>query len=305
LSLIKCVPNVSEGRRQEVIAAVAESLSSVPQALLANFSADADHNRSVFTLLGTPAAIQEALLRGAERAIERIDLNAHSGAHPRIGAVDVVPFVPIENVTMEECRAVARDFGQRFVERFNVPVYFYEEAAQHEERRNLAHFRQAGFEFLREHSHEEFYRPDLGPTPLHPTAGATAVGARKPLAAFNVNLGTDDVTIAQRIARALRERDGGLRNVKALGVNLATRGMVQVSVNVVDPETTPLYRVLENVRLEAARYGVPVVESEIIGTLSSQVLVDTFNYYLQLTTFQTSQIDEPWIERLKAMSNVQ
>jgi glutamate formiminotransferase len=300
LSLVKCIPNFSEGRRQEVIAAIAEALSSVPQALLTNFSADADHHRSVFTLMGTPSAVKKAMMRGARRAVELIDLNGHHGAHPRIGAVDVVPFVPLAETTMEECQALAHEFGKQFVEELNVPVYFYEEAAQRPERRNLAHFRQKGFEFLREHSGEEPYRPDLGPTQLHPTAGATAVGARKPLVALNVNLGTTDITVAHRIARALRERDGGLRGVKAMGVNLATRGLVQVSCNIVEPDVTPLYRVLENVRLEAARYGVPVVESEIIGTLPSQVLVDTLNYYVQLKTFQTSQIDDVWIERLKA-----
>jgi glutamate formiminotransferase len=300
LSLVKCIPNFSEGRRQEVVAAIAEVLSSVPQALLTDFSADADHNRSVFTLMGTPSAVKEAMMRGARRAVALIDLNAHGGAHPRIGAVDVVPFVPLAETTMAECRELAHEFGKQLVEELNVPVYFYEETAQRPERRNLAHFRQVGFEFLREHSGEEPYRPDLGPIQLHPTAGATAVGARKPLVAFNVNLGTTDITIAQRIARALRERDGGLRGVKAMGVNLATRGMVQVSCNIVEPDVTPLYRVLENVRLEAARYGVSVVESEIIGTLPSQVLVDTLNYYVQLKTFQTSQIDDVWIERLKA-----
>ncbi|MCS6860326.1 MAG: glutamate formimidoyltransferase [Abditibacteriales bacterium] len=303
--LVKCVPNFSEGRRQKVLAALAEALSSVPQALLTNFSADADHNRSVFTLMGTPLAVKEAVLQGARCAVALIDLNVHRGAHPRIGAVDVVPFVPLAETTLEQCRALAHEFAEQLVAEFNVPVYFYEESAQRPERRDLAYFRQVGFEFLREHSGEELYRPDLGPTQLHPTAGATAVGARKPLVAFNVNLDTTDITIAQRIARALRERDGGLRGVKAMGVNLATRGMVQVSFNIVEPDVTPLYRVLENVRLEAARFGVAVVETEIIGTLSSQVLVDTFNYYMQLRTFETSQIDDVWIERLKTMTHDQ
>ena len=303
--IVKCIPNFSEGRRQEVVAAIAEALSSVPQALLTNFSADADHHRSVFTLMGTPSAVKEAMMRGTRRAVELIDLNAHSGAHPRIGAVDVVPFVPIAETTMEACRELAHEFGKQLVAELNVPVYFYEEAAQRPERRNLANFRQVGFEFLRERSGEEQYHPDLGPTQLHPTAGATAVGARKPLVAFNVNLGTTDITVAHRIARALRERDGGLRGVKAMGVSLATRGMTQVSFNIVEPEGQPLYRVLENVRLEAARCGVSVVESEIIGTLPSQVLVDTLNYYVQLRTFQTSQIDDLWIERLKTIDTGQ
>jgi glutamate formiminotransferase len=287
--LVECALNFSEGRRQEVIAAVAGAATGVR---LLDVSSDADHNRTVVTFLGQPPAVEEAALAIARQAVALIDLRQHRGAHPRMGAVDVIPFVPISSVTMDECVALARHLGERIATELGVPVYLYAAAASAPHRRLLADIRRGEFEGLAAKMQDPAWQPDFGPVVPHPTAGAVVVGARPYLVAFNVNLGTDDLSIAKRIAKAVRARDGGLANVQALGVALQARGLVQVSMNLLDPFATPLYRVFEAVRSEAARYGVPIVGSEVVGLLPLETIVEAARYYLRLEGFATRQVLE-------------
>ncbi|HEX9759615.1 MAG TPA: glutamate formimidoyltransferase, partial [Candidatus Acidoferrales bacterium] len=254
---------------------------------------DADHNRSVITLAGEPEPVAEAALRGVGAALELIDLTKHSGAHPRIGATDVVPFVPIEGVTLDDCAALSRKVGQQIWERFKIPVYYYEAAARRPERTNLENIRKGQFEGLRDEVRTNPDRaPDVGDTKLHPTAGATVVGARKFLIAYNINLNTPDVAIASKIAKAIRFSTGGLRYAKAMGVDLRARGLAQVSINMTDFEQTPLHRVTEMVRREAERYGVMVVGSEIVGLVPKRAMEMTADFYLQLENFSPQQVLE-------------
>jgi glutamate formiminotransferase len=292
MAVIECVPNVSEGRRLEVVEAIASALKSVPGARLLDYSSDAAHNRSVFTLAGDAAALKEAVLRLYEAALPAIDLRQHRGEHPRIGAVDVVPFVPIEGVTMAECVALAREVGAAIAERFGVPVYLYEEAASRPERRNLEDIRRGEFEGLAEKMAAPAWAPDFGPRAPHPSAGASVVGARMPLIAYNINLGTDRLDVARRIAAAIRHSSGGYRYVKAMGVRLEDRGIVQVSMNLTNYEKTPVFRVFDTVRREAARYGVPVLESEIVGLVPLGALLAVAEHYLQLERFSRDQVLE-------------
>ncbi|MBM4430678.1 MAG: glutamate formimidoyltransferase [Chloroflexi bacterium] len=287
--LLECALNLSEGRRESVISTIVEVAQGVR---VLDVSSDADHNRTVLTFVGSPAAVAEAAFRITAQATELIDMKQHHGAHPRMGAVDVIPFVPLDEATMEEAIAVARQVGQRLGEELGIPVYLYEEAATQPARRNLADVRQGEYEGLARKLADPAWKPDFGPPRPHPTAGATAVGARVFLVAYNVNLGTSDMDVARTVARALRARTGGLRHVKALAVKLAERQQVQVSMNVVDPFQTPLYRVLEMVKMEAARYGAPVVGSEIVGLVPLAVLLETTRYYLQLEGFRADQVLE-------------
>ena len=264
--LIECVPNFSEGRDTAKIEALVTAMSAVPGVYVLDRESDADHNRCVVTLAGEPEAVAEAALRGVGEAARLIDLTKHSGAHPRLGASDVIPFIPIEGVTIEDCVALARKVGREIWERFHVPVYFYEAAAQRPERTNLENVRKGQFEGLREEAPKNPQRaPDIGGPELHPTAGAVIVGARKFLIAYNVNLNTSDVSIANKIARAIRFSTGGLRYVKSMGVDLKARNLAQVSINLTDFEQTPMHRVFELVEREAKRYGAAVVGSEIVG----------------------------------------
>jgi glutamate formiminotransferase len=290
--IVESIPNVSEGRRVEVIARMSQALAAIAGAHLLDASSDTSHNRSVFTLAGTADGLSLAVEALAARAIADIDLRTHRGEHPRMGAVDVVPFVPIQGVTMDECVALARRVGQSLAERFALPVYLYEAAATRPHCRNLADIRRGGFEGLSAKMASAEWTPDFGPSRPHPTAGATAVGARMPLIAFNINLATDRLDVAKRIAVAVRESSGGLPSVKAMGVSLADRGLVQVSMNLTNYQVTPVHRAFDAVRLEAARDGVDVVESEIVGLVPAAALRPGDEKVLRLAAFDPSQILE-------------
>ena len=290
--LIECVPNYSEGRRAEVIEAIVEPFRGRRGCFLMEYRADPDHNRLVVSLVGEPGALQEALLESARQAIAHIDMETHRGGHPRVGAVDVIPFVPLRHIGMAECVELARAFGRRFNRETGVPVYFYEEAALNPARRQLETVRQGQYEGLKRAAADPARQPDVGEPRLHPTAGATVIGARKFLIAYNVNLRTGDLEIAKAIARAVRASSGGLCHVKGIGLALASRGLVQVSLNIVDHERTPLYRVQELVRLEARRWGVEIAESEVYGMVPAAALLDSLSYYLQLAGFDPEQVIE-------------
>lgn len=283
--LMECIPNISEGRRTEVIEAVANAVRSVPGVTLIDYSSDASHNRSVFTFLGEPDSVAEAAFRLARAAVEHIDLRVHQGEHPRMGAVDVIPFVPVRGMEMEECVTRSKALGKRLSDELDLPVFLYEESASAPHRKNLAAIRKGQFEGMAEKVLQTEWHPDFGGNRIHPSAGVVAVGARQPLIAFNINLDTPDVSIASRIAKIIRESSGGLKAVKALGVMLEERNLAQVSINMCDFHQTPLYRVLELVRFEAARYGVHVVGTEIIGLSPMEALIDSASYYLQLEAF--------------------
>ncbi len=297
-TIVECVPNFSEGRRPEVIEAIVAAIASAPDVCVLGHEADADHNRAVVTFVGTREAVGEAAVRGAATAMRLIDLNTHAGGHPRLGAVDVIPFIPVRGVTMGECVAIAREVGDRLWGELGLPVYFYEHAATRPERENLADVRRGEFEGIREEvKTNPARRPDRGGPELHPTAGAAIVGARKFLVAYNVNLGTGDLAIANHIARAVRHSSGGLRYVKAMGVMLDARGIAQVSMNLTDFEGTPIHRAVEMVTSEAARYGVPVVGSEIVGLVPQRALDAAADFYLRVENFSSDMILENRLAR--------
>ena len=292
MAIIECIPNVSEGRRADVVAAIAAAIRGVPGIRLLDYSSDASHNRSVFTLAGDAASVKAAVLALYERAVAAIDLRTHQGEHPRLGAVDVVPFVPIEGVTMDDCVSLAKDVGQEVAARFGVPVYLYEEASANPLRKNLEDIRRGEFEGLAKKMATEGWAPDFGPAAPHPSAGASVIGARMPLIAYNINLNTDRVEVAKKIAAAIRHSSGGMRYVKAAGFKLEDRNIAQVSMNLTNYQKTPIFRVFEMVKREAARYGVSILESEIIGLIPSAALVGAAEYYLQLERFGDAQILE-------------
>jgi glutamate formiminotransferase len=288
--IIECVPNFSEGRRREIIDQIVRALASVEGVRVLDVQSDVDHNRSVVTMVGEPEAVEEAAFRGIERAAQLIDMHQHQGEHPRMGATDVVPFVPIAGVTMADCVEIARRLGERVGRELSIPVYLYEEAAARPERRNLADVRQGEYEGLKAEIETDPHRaPDFGPARMG-KAGATAIGARPPLIAFNVYLNTDDVAIAKAIARAVRHSSGGLRYVKALG--LLVEGRAQVSMNLTNYRQTPIHRVVEMIRREAARYGAAIVSSEVVGLMPNEALVDAARFYLQLDGFSPEQVLE-------------
>src|ERR1700686_3856857 len=291
--LIECVPNFSEGRDTAKVDAIVASMSKVPGVYVLDREMDADHNRSVVTLAGDPDAVADAALLGVGKALELIDLTRHSGADPRIGATDVVPFIPIEGIALEACVALARRVGEEICKRYRIPVYFYEAAAARPERTNLENIRRGQFEGLREEMKRDHARlPDVGEPKLHPTAGATVVGARKFLIAYNVNLNTSDVGIANKIAKAIRFSSGGLRYVKSMGVELKARNLAQVSINLTDFEQTPMHRVYEMVKREAERYGVMPVGSEIVGLVPKKAIEMAADFFLQLENFSPAQVFE-------------
>jgi glutamate formiminotransferase len=290
--LIECVPNFSEGRRNKVIEEIVAPFRERKGCTLLEYRADKDHNRLVVSLVGEPEVIQEALLAAAKIAISRIDLERHQGSHPRIGAVDVIPFVPLTDITMEACVELARRFGSRYHQETGIPVYFYEEAAMRPERRNLEVIRRGQYEALKEEIGNPERHPDIGKPQLHPSAGATVIGARRFLIAFNVNLGTEDVHVAREIAQAVRASSGGLGHVKCIGLSLKDRGLVQVSVNVVDYKKNALYRVLELIRMEAKKWGVQVKETEIYGMIPAEALLQSASYYMQIAEFDLNQVIE-------------
>lgn len=296
--LVECVPNFSEGRDGTKVRAIAEAIASVPGVLILDQEMDPDHHRSVITFAAPPEAAAEAALAGATRAVELIDLNQHRGAHPRIGALDVLPFVPLAGVTIEECVRLAEKTAAELWKRLRIPCYLYEAAARRPDRVNLENIRRGQFESLREEIASNPDRmPDVGDAAIHPTAGATVVGARKFLIAYNINLRTPDVEIAKKIAKAVRFSSGGFRYVKAMGVDLASRGLAQVSMNLTDFEATPVHRVFETVKREAGRYGVSVAGSEIVGLIPRKALEMTAEYYLQIENFDSAAVLENRLEQ--------
>jgi len=295
--LIECVPNFSEGRDPAKVDAIVAAMREVPGVFLLDRESDVDHNRSVITLVGEPEPVAEAALRGVGKAAELIDLTCHTGAHPRLGATDVVPFIPIEGVTLDDCVVLAKKVGREIWERFHIPVYFYEAAALRPERANLENIRKGQFEGLRDEVLRNPDRsPDVGDPRLHPTAGATVVGARKFLIAYNINLSTSDLEIAKRIAKTIRYSSGGLRYVKAMGVDLKARHLAQVSINLTDFDQTPVHRVFEMVKREAERFGVAIVGSEIVGLIPKRAIELTADFYLQLENFSPAQVLENRLE---------
>lgn len=292
LKLIECVPNFSEGRRPEVIEAIVGEVRKVEGVRLLDVKPDASHNRTVVTFVGGPAAVRQAAFNACAKAAELIDMEKHSGEHPRIGATDVIPFIPVKGATLEDCVALADELGREIAERLEIPVYLYEAAAKTPARRNLPDIRRGQYEGLKLEIAQPERRPDYGPARMHPTAGATVVGARQFLIAYNINLGTSDVAIAKKIANCIREAKGGYRYVRAMGVMIEDRQVAQVTINMVDYTGTPLHRVFETVKAEAARYGVNVIGSEIVGLVPLQALLDAADYYLRLEGFDRKQVLE-------------
>jgi glutamate formiminotransferase len=291
--LIECVPNFSEGRDPARIDAIVHAMSCVPGVYVLDRGMDADHNRCVITLAGDPDAVGEAAILGAGKAMELIDMTTHKGAHPRVGATDVLPFIPIEGVSLDDCVALARRVGNEIWKRYRIPIFFYEAAATRPDRVNLENVRRGQFEGLREELKKNHDRqPDVGEPKLHPTAGVTVVGARKFLVAYNVNLNTSDVSIANKIAKAIRYSSGGLRYVKSMGVELKARNLAQVSINLTDFEQTPMHRVYEMVKREAERYGAVPVGSEIVGLVPKKAIELAADFFLQLENFSPSQVFE-------------
>jgi glutamate formiminotransferase len=293
-SIIQCVPNFSEGRNPYTVEAIVQAAAIAPTACVVDYSSDPDHNRMVVTLLGDPQGIKKAIFESAKRAIELIDLRKHTGAHPRIGAVDVIPLVPIKEITMEDCVKLSYEIGREIAEKLCVPVYFYEYSALTPARRNLAYIRRGGYESLRDNGISGERAPDLGPHQVHPSAGATAIGARDPLVAYNVNLETTDMEVCRSIVNKVREEMKPY-GVKAIAVWLATRSQAQVSMNLTKPELTPLKMVYQFVEAEARKYGIDIAESEIIGVISSKVLDGTDREAIKAFKLKDSQILENWL----------
>ncbi|WP_294593529.1 glutamate formimidoyltransferase [uncultured Bacteroides sp.] len=290
--IIECVPNFSEGRDLKKIDEIVAPFRARQGVKLLDYSNDEDHNRLVVTVVGEPEPLREAVLEAIGVAVRLIDLNTHKGQHPRMGAVDVVPFIPIKNVTMEEAVALSKEVAAEVAKRYNLPVFLYEKSASAPYRENLAAVRKGEFEGMGEKIKQPEWQPDFGPAEKHPTAGTVAIGARMPLVAYNVNLSTPNLEIAHDIAKKIRFIGGGLRYCKAMGVELKDRGITQVSINMTDYTHTALYRAFEMVRIEARRYGVSIVGSEIIGLVPMEALIDTASYYLGLENFSMQQVLE-------------
>lgn len=290
--IMECVPNFSEGRDLDKIEKIVSPFRGKPGVKLLDYSNDEDHNRLVVTTVGEPEALKAAVIEAIGIAVELINLTNHSGQHPRMGAVDVVPFIPIRGCTMEDAITLSKEVGKEVAERYNLPVFLYEKSATAPHRENLAAVRKGEFEGMAEKIKQPEWAPDFGPAERHSTAGAVAIGARMPLVAYNVNLGTDKLDIASDIAKKIRFIGGGLRYCKAMGVELSDRGIVQVSINMTDYTRTALYRAFELVRIEARRYGVSVVGSEIVGLVPMEALIDTASYYLGLENFSMQQVLE-------------
>ena len=288
--IIECVPNFSEGRDLQKIDQIVAPFRAKEGVKLLDYSNDEDHNRLVVTVVGEPEPLKAAVIEAVGVAVRLIDLNKHSGQHPRMGAVDVIPFIPIKNATMEECIELSKVVGAAVAEQYALPVFLYEKSASAPHRENLAAIRKGEFEGMAEKIHQPEWHPDFGPADRHATAGTVAIGARMPLVAFNINLSTNSMDIATKIAKNIRHINGGLRFVKAMGVELTERGIVQVSINMTDYTRTALYRAFELVRIEARRYGVSIVGSEIIVPM--EALIDTASYYLGLENFSMQQVLE-------------
>jgi len=291
--LVECVPNFSEGRRPEIIEQIVEEIRKVDDVQLLDYEMDANHNRAVVTFIGTPEGAKIAAFNACKKAAELIDLNQHSGEHPRMGATDVIPFVPISEITMDECVALAHAVAKEIADKLDIPTYMYEHAATKVSRKKLPNVRKGEFEGLREAIQTDPKRaPDYGKCEVHPTAGATAVGAREFLIAYNVNLATKDVDIAMKIANAIRGIKGNLKYVRALGFELEDRGITQVSMNLVNYKQNPMYRVFEMIKSEAERWGAPIVGGEIVGLVPMDALIDVADFYLRLENFDKNQVIE-------------
>ena len=290
--IMECVPNFSEGRDLQKIDKIVAPFRGKQGVKLLDYSNDEDHNRLVVTVVGEPEPLRDAVLEAIGVAVELIDLNHHQGQHPRMGAVDVVTFIPIRNVTMEEAVALSKEVGKEVAKRYNLPVFLYEKSASAPHRENLAAVRKGEFEGMAEKIKQPEWHPDFGLAERHPTAGTVAIGARMPLVAYNINLNTPSLEIAHDIAKKIRFIGGGLRYCKAMGVELKDRGITQVSINMTDYTRTALYRAFELVRVEARRYGVSIVGSEIIGLVPMEALIDTASYYLGLENFSMEQVLE-------------
>lgn len=290
--IMECVPNFSEGRDLQKIDKIVAPFRARAGVKLLDYSNDEDHNRLVVTVVGEPEPLRDAVLEAIGVAVELIDLNHHQGQHPRMGAVDVVPFIPIRGVTMDDAITLSREVGEEAARRYGLPVFLYEKSATAPHRENLAAIRKGEFEGMAEKIHQPEWKPDFGPAERHPTAGTVAIGARMPLVAYNINLSTPSLEIAHDIAKKIRFIGGGLRYCKAMGVELKDRGITQVSINMTDYTRTALYRAFELVRIEARRYGVSIVGSEIIGLVPMEALIDTASYYLGLENFSMQQVLE-------------
>jgi len=300
MKIVECVPNFSEGKRTQVIEEIIAELKKYKVKIL-DTSPDPDHNRTDVTFIGDPDEVKAAAMAMALKAVDTIDMTKHTGEHPRMGAMDVVPFIPLMDTTMEECVALAKSFAKEFAEKTGVPCFLYEEAATHPTRKNLAKLRKGEFEgLLEEIGINPDKKPDYGPNRMHPTAGATAVGARFFLVAFNVNLDTTNLEIAKTISKAVRHSSGGFRYVKAMGFDIKERNIVQVSMNLVNYRGTPIFRVFETIKNEAKRYGVNIISSELIGLVPMNALLDVADFYLQLENFKYEQVlEQRFLEELK------
>ena len=291
--IIECVPNFSEGRDLNKLEKILDCFRGKENVKLLDYTSDKDHNRSVVTVIGEPEALRDAMVSAIGKAVELIDMTVHQGQHPRMGCVDVVPFIPIRNATLEDADRVAKETAALAAEKYGQPFFLYEKSATAPHRENLAEVRRGQFEGMAEKMKDlEKWKPDFGPSTIHPTGGVTAIGARMPLIAYNINLDTDDLSIADRIAKAIRHISGGFRYCKALGVMLEDRNIAQVSINLTDYTKTPVYRVFETVKMDARRYGVNILGSEVVGLVPQQALVDCAAYYLQLEDFREDQVLE-------------
>jgi glutamate formiminotransferase len=290
--LVECVPNFSEGRRTEVIEAIVNEVKKVEGVKLLDVQSDASHNRTVVTFVGEPEPVKQAAFAACAKAADLIDMEQHHGEHPRVGATDVIPFIPVRGISLDECVELANELGREIAEKLNIPVYMYEAAAKKPERKNLPDVRKGQYEGLKTAITEPERAPDYGLAKMHPRAGATVVGARQFLIAYNINLSTSDVKIAKQIANAIREAKGGYKYCRAMGIMLEERNIAQVTINMINYEGTPLHRVFETVKNEAARYGVNIIGSEIVGLVPLQALVDAADYYLRLEGFSRKQVME-------------
>ena len=290
--IIECVPNFSEGRNPENIEKIVEPFRGKKDVKLLDYQTDEDHNRMVVTVVGEPNGLKAAVIEAMGCAIDVIDMRTHQGQHPRMGATDVVPFIPIKNVSVEEAVAFSKEVAKETAEKYSLPIYLYEKSASRQERQNLANIRKGQFEAMAEKIKQPEWKPDFGPQEIHPSAGVTAMGARMPLVAYNVNLDCNNMEIANDIARKVRHISGGLRYCKGIGIELKDRGQVQVSMNMTDYTQTALYRVFELIKIEARRYGVNVVGSEIVGLVPMEALIDTAAFYLGLENFSMEQVLE-------------
>lgn len=290
--ILECVPNFSEGRDLKIVEQIVDPFRKKDGVKLLDFQTDEDHNRSVVTVVGNPDALKQAVVESMGIAIDLIDMRTHSGQHPRMGAIDVVPFIPVKNITVDEAITVSKAVAKQVADAYQLPVFLYEQSAAKPERRNLATVRKGQFEGMAQKIKQPDWAPDYGPAEIHPSAGVAAMGARMPLVAYNVNLDTDDIEIANQIARSVRHISGGLRYCKGIGIELKDRGIVQVSLNMTDYTRTALYRVFELIKIEARRWGVNVVGSEVIGLVPMQALIDCAEYYLGIEDFSMEQVLE-------------